>query len=256
MSALRLIASVPLGFCVGMVTGLFPGIHVNVVASLMVGVAATFFGLGVPPMAIVLFVAAVAMTHAFFDIVPSLFLGVPADEAYALLPTQQLVREGQGMEAMRLALFGSWRGLLASAAFIGLFVVLGAAGYDLLGSFEDLLKPYLFWIMLAIALVLVATDRHGGWALVVFLTSGLFGVVIFATPLIPGGTDAAFNGLFPALSGLFGVSGLVMALTETTGKLPPQHRVPELEAGPYTMPAFTGAFGGMLVGLLPGPSRR
>lgn len=252
LSALWLIASIPLGFCVGVVTGLFPGIHVNVVASLMVGVASILFGMGVPPLAIALFIAAVAMTHAFFDIVPSLFLGVPAEEAYALLPTQQLVREGRGMEAMRLALYGSWRGMITSATFIGVFVALGAAGFDALGRLEDFLQPFLFWVMLVIAVVLIAKDRNSGWAAVIFLVSGLFGVVIFATPLIPGGTDAAFNGLFPALSGLFGVSGLLLALTKATGKLPPQRHVPELGPGPYGTSAFTGAFGGMLVGLLPG----
>lgn len=254
MDLLWLLLAVPLGLLVGTLTGLFPGIHVNVVASLMVGLAATLHGLGVPVLAIVLFIVAVAVTHSFFDIIPTLFLGVPADESYALLPTQRLVREGRGIEAMRLAVHGSWWALLFTAALVGAFALTRMGGYDLIGSAETIVKPWLFWIMACVSVVLVLTDKQKVWAAVIFLVAGLFGVVIFATPLIPGGTDAAFNGLFPALSGLFGVSGLVLSLRDATGPLPWQNPHPpsDIGEGHYLGATASGTLGGMVVGLLPG----
>lgn len=246
------LAAVPLGFCVGILTGLFPGIHVNVVASLMVGISATLFDLGIDPVAIAVFIVSVAMTHAFFDIIPSLFLGVPTDEVYALLPTQELVRTGRGMEAMQLSLIGSWQGMLLCTLFIGLFVLMQGIGLDLLASTDRFIKPFLFWILLAIAAVLILTEKRKGWALIVFVTSGLFGITIFATSLVPNSSDAAFNGLFPALSGLFGVSGLILSLAESAASLPEQTPLQKLSTAPYSGATLSGGVGGMLVGVLPG----
>ena len=94
MNLILCIPSLLFGVLFGIISGLTPGIHVNVVASLMVAFyASASLGkeLSLP---ISIFIVAVSITHAFFDYLPSLFLGVPTDEVYALLPGQRLIKVG------------------------------------------------------------------------------------------------------------------------------------------------------------------
>lgn len=92
---------------VGILTGSIPGIHVNLVAAL---VAASFPALDRPALALpaLLFVVAVATVHSFFDIIPTVSVGVPGDEAHSLLPGHRMVRADRGMDALHFSAIGSW----------------------------------------------------------------------------------------------------------------------------------------------------
>lgn len=207
MSVLITLLLFAAGALVGILTGLVPGIHVNVVAAIMAAIAPSLSSAGVPPVAMAAFIVGVAVTHAFFDIVPSLFTGVPTSESYALLPGPKLVMQGKGIEALRLAVFGSWRGLLFGLGVAIVLLGLRAAGMDLVGAAEASLKPFLAVVLTVISVILIVSDERRGWALAIFLASGVLGLIVFSSALVPNGPDAPFSGLFPALSGLFGVSG-------------------------------------------------
>ena len=88
------LCSLIIGIVCGIFTGLTPGIHVNVVASLMVAFYASASSIENLSLPVSIFIVAVSITHAFFDYLPSLFLGVPGDEVYALLPGSEINQRG------------------------------------------------------------------------------------------------------------------------------------------------------------------
>jgi putative membrane protein len=243
-----------IGILIGIVSGLTPGIHVNVVASLMVAFYSSASLDEKWSLPICIFIVAVSITHTFFDYLPSLFLGVPTDEVYALLPGQRLIKEGRGGEALKLSIEGSWRGLLIALTVAIFCTLLTLGGINPLASMEDIIKPILVWILLFISCILIITESNHFWAITLFLLSGLFGIIIFGTPLIAGGSSSAFTVLFPALSGLFGLSGLLQALSEETTKLPSQLKDMTLNVSEDNInkATFMGVFAGIVVGLLPG----
>ena len=242
------------GVLTGVVTGLLPGLHVNTVTALLLGAGAACAAAGFEFSTLLAFICALAISHTFFDVVPGLFLGVPGDETFALLPGHRMVRRGEGLLAVRLSVTGSGIGLLLGLVVLLLLVL----GGNVLGAVESAVRPVLFFVLAAIALILIVSDRPRGWAALSFLASGALGVAVFGSPLVPGGLDAPVNSLFPSLAGLFGVAGLLFAIrTHRAGpdaappvsaeQSPPS---PTLQFG--IRPGVAGAMAGLLVGLLPG----
>ncbi len=239
-----------LGALAGVVTGLVPGIHVNTVTALLLAGSASCASLGIDYSALLAFTCALAISHTFFDVVPGLFLGVPGDETFALLPGHELVKQGQGNLAIRLSVAGSAAGLVIGVATIVALLAFGNA----IGAMEDVIGPWMFWILLTVSVLLIATDSPRGWSLAVFLASGLLGLMVFGTPLVAGGLDAPINTLFPALAGLFGMAGLLFAIATTgpLGKRPPPAESPAPDIAAVAGPSLRGGFAGLVVGLLPG----
>lgn len=250
MEPLALVMAFVVGMATGILSGLTPGLHVNVAAALLAASAPVWTSLGVPPLAAAVGIVTAAVAHAFFQAVPSLFLGVPSDEAYALLPAHRLVRRGRGLEALGDTLSGAMWGLVLGLTVVAGLLALEARGLPLASSVDGLLRPWMGWLLTGISLLLIATDTRSGWALVVFLASGLLGLVVFASPLFPG-EGAAFGALFPALTGLFGASGLLLALRDPGASLPRQDETSQPSHVPWSA-ALAGLLGGMAVGLLPG----
>ena len=161
-----------------------------------------------------------------------------------------MVKKGQGQAALRLSVVGSALGL-----GIGLLVVLALLTFgNALGALEALLRPWLFFVLAGVSAVLIISDRPRGWSLFTFLASGLLGLAVFASPLIAGGTDAAVNAFFPALAGLFGVAGLLFAIsTAGATSMPDAGTQPAaIDARRTIWPGVRGGVAGLLVGLLPG----
>ena len=246
---MALVASV-LGALAGIATGLIPGIHVNTVTALLLAASASCASLGIEYSALLAFTCSLAISHTFFDVVPGLFLGIPGDETFALLPGHRLVKQGEGQTAVRLSVVGSGIGLV-----LGLGIFLAAPLAELIGDIEGAIRPWMFFVLAAISLILVVTDRRRGWSLFTFLASGVLGVAVFGSPLVAGGSDAPVNALFPGLAGLFGVAGLLFAIGTATGgaDIPPSTKgTSTLGGSRIAGPGVRGGAAGLLVGLLPG----
>lgn len=244
------IAASLLGALAGIVTGLVPGIHVNTVTALLLASSASCASLGIEYSALLAFTCALAISHTFFDVVPGLFLGVPGDESFALLPGHRLVRQGHGTLALRLSVAGSALGLAIGLVVVAALLLFG----NLIGAAEEAIGRWMFFVLAGVSLVLIVSDSPRGWSLVVFLASGLLGVAVFGSPLVAGGLDAPVNALFPALAGLFGVAGLLFAIATTSAGEPPPP--PDVPANPSAQgvawPGLRGGLAGLLVGVLPG----
>lgn len=235
------IAFALLGVGMGTFTGLIPGVHVNNIAPLLVGLAA---GSALQPLQAISLVVAMMLTHTFLDFIPSTFLGVPdKDTALSVLPAHKLVLEGKGYEVIKLTALGSLGALLFSAALAGVMT-------PLIGPVYKSINPQMHWLLLAIVLVMFALEKDLKRSLAavgVFLLSGLLGLLVLDTNLISG--DGA---LMPLLGGLFGMSVLLVSL-ESENNFPEQEFTDEpVEIRSNTKSIFTGASAGFITGVIPG----
>ncbi len=233
ISITLLIISIFIGFFLGIISGLTPGIHVNNFALILLALTPLFLTMGFAPFYIAVIILSNSVTQTFVDIIPSIFLGAPeADTALAVLPGHKLLMEGRGFEAVRLSAMGS-AGSVAVALLIA--VPLGFFFMNIYGTID----AYIGWILVLIVVLMIATEngevvegqgslvhiKYKSYAVILFLLSGMLGLFAFdntdkMTPLVTLGEPSI---LLPLLSGLFGASMLVLALM-TRSEVPPQQK--------------------------------
>ena len=235
------LAFVALGIALGILTGLIPGVHVNNLTPMLLALAAGSAFCSLPLAAAIV---AMTITNTFISYIPSTFLGAPEPGTeLSILPAHRLLLEGEGYEAIRLTALGCLGGLLLSAALIWPMLAF-------VGPTYDLIKPQMHWLLLAVVVVMIALERSKAgiaWGAVIFLLSGLLGLLTLDTNLCNG--DVA---LMPLLSGLFGASVLLPSLTSKSSL--PEQRVDDepIEVRPHLRPLCAGTAAGALTGVIPG----
>ena len=232
-----------LGVVVGVATGLTPGLHVNTVSLLGLGV---YSQLGFDPLQFSVFMVSMSVTHAFLDYIPSIFLGVPEEEtALSVLPAHQLVLSGRAVEAVKLTCYGSILG-------VGFSVALLPAALLVLPAVYHWLRPFVVYLISAAALALILRERglQGKFlALLAFALSGVLGLLTLNMPGI-----SATHVLFPVFAGLFGISSILHSLSERRNMVPQEPYGRVRVDGEVLGGGFFGALGGMVVGILPAMS--
>ena len=99
---IEIFVGILIGLLVGTITGLIPGIHINLVGVFLLSLSTSLF-FSINPIYMVFFIVFVAITHTFVDFIPSVFLGCPdTDTELSVLPGHQLLKSGQGQEALCL----------------------------------------------------------------------------------------------------------------------------------------------------------
>ena len=194
---IEILISALIGIFAGTITGLLPGIHINLVGTILVGLSATLFSL-INPLYLISFIASMAITHTFIDFIPSIFLGCPDTETQlSVLPGHELLKEGKGYEAVMLTAKG---GILA----IFIFVLLCFPLSFLFSKIYDLIHSVMFYVLLATSFLLIFTEKKKLIALFVFLISGILGLCVLNLDMK--------EPLLPLLTGLFGSSMLIMSI--------------------------------------------
>lgn len=265
LSLTLLILSIFLGFILGIISGLAPGIHVNNFALLLVALSPFFQSIGFAPFYIAVVILSNSIAHTFLDIIPSIFLGAPEpDTALAVLPGHVLLMEGRGAEAVRLSALGS-----AGAVVLSLIMALPMAFFFM--NVYGLINAYIGWILVLIVAIMIATEngemiegqgslvhlKYKLYAVILFFISGMLGLFAFdkqglMQPLVKFGEPSI---LLPLLSGLFGASMLVISLM-TKSEVPPQQKTTrfELSRKKIVRGMVTGSAAGSFVAWLPGVS--
>ncbi len=194
---IEIFLSLVLGILAGTLTGLAPGIHINLIGTILVGLSATFFS-GINPIFLIVFIASMAIAHTFIDFIPSIFLGCPDTETQlSVLPGHELLRKGKGYEAVMLTAQG---GLIA--IFILLLISFPLA--FIISKVYDSIHSIMFWILLVTSSLLIFTEKKKFVALFVFLISGLLGLSVLNVDIK--------EPLLPLLTGLFGSSMLIISI--------------------------------------------
>ena len=224
-----------LGVGAGVAAGLLPGLHPNTLFVMMVSALPALAGVSL--VSLLVFVVALSVTNVMVSFVPALFMGAPeADTALSILPGHQYVLQGRGLEALYLTVIG------------GVGATLGAAlTFPFLMSavpvVSGMLEPIMHYALAAIILWMCWTDRSPGRAALVFLMAGGVGVVLLDR--LPSEVV-----LFPALTGLFGFSQLLVSLQEK-GSIPPQlGTVPPVKG--YAKGIVGGYVAGFFAAVFPG----
>lgn len=234
------LCAIIIGVLAGIITGLTPGVHINLVSTILLSIA-PLIAIYVPLLAIAVLIMSMSITHTFLDTIPSIFLGAPDDEkALGVLPGHRYLLRGNGMMAVKLCIIG---GLLGAIVSTILFLPLGW----ILSKTYEYGKPYLFWILLTIILFSIFKDKKIFWAICIFSISGLLGIIVLKLPLR--------DPLLPLLSGIFGVATLLYSINENQ-QIPLQKELnyTELDTKKTLSGTIRGIFAGMITALLPGVS--
>ena len=198
---IQILIAILIGITAGIITGLTPGIHINLISVMLLSVSPVLLQY-THPITLAVFIIAMSVTHTFLDAIPSIFLGAP-DSATALgvLPGHRYLLKGYGLMAVKLTLIGSFGALLLSIVLFPLFLPIVKYGYPLI-------KNYIGYFLILTAFFMILRDRKRLWAIFVFFLSGTLGLIVLNIPNFS-------NPLFPMLSGLFGISTLLISLNES-----------------------------------------
>jgi putative membrane protein len=197
---IEILIAILIGICIGIITGLTPGLHVNMVSLVALSIS-PFLMQYVSPVTIAVFIISMCITHTFLDFIPSVFLGAPnEDTAMSILPGHKLLLAGKAYDAIVLTVIGSLGGLLFCIAIIPITIPLFTYIYPNI-------KQYIGYFLILIVLFMIFRDKNKLLAAIIFLMSGIFGMLVFAIPNLN-------DPLFPMLSGLFGISTLIVSLSE------------------------------------------
>lgn len=197
------------GLIAGTITGLIPGIHINLIA-LMLFASSAFFLQFIDSFVLAIFIVSMAITHTFLDFIPSIFLGAPdEDTALSVLPGHKFLLKGKGFGAVRLTVIGSFFGLLIAIALAPFFIII-------LPFIYLFLKKGIAFILIIIVIFLILKEEKQKrfLALFIFLLTGILGYSCLNFPLIK-------QPLFPLFTGLFGASLLTISIIKNV-KLPKQ----------------------------------
>lgn len=236
---LEILIVILLGVFAGIITGLTPGIHINLVGILVLSSSA-FLLHYFSPLSLALFIVAMSVTHTFLDAIPSIFLGAPdSGLELSVLPGHKLLLQGRGYEAVFLTVVGSFFAVIVCLALTPIMIPLIRYGYPLI-------EPYIAYILIFFSIVLILRETKSRfWALTVYLLAGVLGIATLTMPLLE-------QPLFPLLSGLFGVSILVVSLMQKT-RIPEQRiTYPKLDVKEVLSYLGLGTFASLLVGTMPG----
>jgi len=154
-------------------------------------------------LSLAIFIIALAVTHSFLDTIPSIYLGAPDTEnALSVLPGQRMLLKGEAYQAVKITILGAYSGLIVAIAMVPLFILIANKIYPVL-------KPYLVFLLLGMIAFMILREKQKFWSGLLFLLSGTLGVFTLSVPNFK-------EPLFPLLSGLFGVSGLLISFFDNT----------------------------------------
>jgi len=198
-----------LGLIAGTITGLIPGIHINLVA-LILFASSAFFLQFTDYFTLAIFIVSMATTHTFLDFLPSIFLGAPdEDTALSVLPGHRMLLKGQGYGAIKLTVIGSFFGLLVAVALAPFFIVTLPYIYPFLTKIIAFLL-----IVIVIFLIFKEEKQKRFLSFFIFILTGILGYASLNFPMIK-------QPLFPLFTGLFGASLLTISIIKNV-KLPKQ----------------------------------
>jgi putative membrane protein len=225
------------GMTLGVLAGLVPGLHPN---TLLVIIVSLFWLSGeTNPLGALTLVVSMSVSNAIVNFIPSIFFGAPEpDSCLSVLPGHRLLMEGMGYEALFLTVAGG----------VGAMLLTLAAFPFLLWSIPFIysgIHAYMTWLLLLVLALLLWQEKRGMLlkSLAVFLISGGAGFMLLSAM-------SSEQVLFPAFSGLFGIS-LSLGSIMQSASLPPQKKIRRIECR-WMKGALAGWLAGLFVGILPG----
>jgi putative membrane protein len=204
---LQLLIALLLGILAGTITGLIPGIHTNLIALILISSSAFILSF-LSPIALIILITSMAITHTFVDFIPAIFLGAPdEDTALSIMPGHDLLIKGRGYEAILLTLIGSTIAIILLIPITPIFLII-------IPKIYPFINRMMAWILIWTSIFLVSKEKNSKlWAILIFFMSGFLGLATLNLPVE--------QPLLPLLTGLFGSSTLIYSISKKT-KIPEQ----------------------------------
>lgn len=232
---LQLVLCTILGIGAGIFTGLSPGIHINLVAALVIANASLMSRFS--PASVGCFIVAMSITHTFLDFIPSVFLGAPNDDtAVAVLPAHKLMKLGLGYEAIMISCVASFIGLV-------IIILLFPLGIMIIPLLYEKIQPFIAVMLIGVLFMLIIREQSKLWAIIAVILCSILGLITFEIPI----RDV----LFPLFSGLFGISGLLLSLGEKSNIPFQKFSFPKFFRGDKSI-IVRSSIASLLTGMLPG----
>lgn len=235
-----LIAIIMGTFC-GIITGLAPGIHVNLVVTLVIGSSGILLKYTSPEI-LCIFIIALSITHIFLEFIPSTFLGAPdASTILSVLPGHRYLLAGNGMMAVKLSCIGCFFGIIMSSVLVYPTIKLIPAIYPFI-------KEYMAFFLIIIIGLMILQNTKKVWAITVFLLAGILGLLVLKYSTVK-------DPLFPLLTGLFGTATLILSMNERNS-IPEQYRTEHIAVDKKTAikALCSGQCSAIVMALFPGLS--
>src|SRR3989338_3468566 len=207
MDYLFVLIAILAGIILGMITGLIPGIHINLISSIIIAYSYKILQI-LDPITIIITITSMAITHTTLDIIPTSLIGIPSTENLnEILPAHALTSKGQSLTAISYGLIGNIVGVLSTTIAIPLLV-------KIIPIIYIEIKEHIGIILLIITTIIAFNNKNKILSLLFLLGSGVLGILSFNIQTIN-------QPLLPLLSGLFGLSALLLSINNKT-KLPEQ----------------------------------
>jgi len=262
MDYLLLIGAALLGTVLSSLLSCIPALHIYNVAGLLVVFALKVQGL-VADELLAMFMLGLVVGYAVLNTIPSIFLGAPDDSTiFIVLPGQKYLMQRRGFEASVLTGVGGLGGLVV-------LLLISPLMPKVFPVVRTVVGPHLHWILGAIIIFMLMSEWPKGsdrgrtsWAkffdawrslgagLLTFLLSGILGMILFYSSLVP--TEMAFQNLLPAFIGLFAIPWVLMNII-SQAQVPEQHvsRSLDLSPGLVVRGVGAGALGGLFAAFFP-----
>lgn len=239
---IEIIIAIIIGMTSGTITGLIPGIHINLISTTLLSIAPILLSQNhviITPLLLSIFILSMSITHTFLDTIPSIFLGAPdSSQVLGVLPGHRYLLKGKGLVAVKLTIIGSYGAILISILLFPLFLLFVKHLYIYI-------EPYVKYFIVLVILFMILKDNKKIWATTVFLISGILGLIVLNSTQIE-------NPLFPMLSGMFGISTLLYSLKDKNN-IPKQKIYDEIKIKPELLikSLSSGCFSGFLTAVTP-----
>ncbi len=209
----EIILTLIIGILFGTLTGLIPGIHINLISLTIIS---SSFLLSFSPLYILIFIISMTITHTFLDFIPSIFLGSPdEDTGLSVLPGHHLLLNGEGYQAVIYSLYGSCLAIL-------IILILSPIFLFILPNIFSYFQLAMFFILLFASVYLIIKEQNSKlWAVFVFLLSGFLGISTLNININ--------HSLLPLLTGLFGGSSLITSIIK-------KQKIPKQKISPLKKP--------------------
>lgn len=212
MDFFQIIIIIILGCVFGTISGLLPGIHINMI-SMLILVNVNFFLNFLDMQYLIIFIISMSLIHTFVDFIPSIIFGIPdGDTALSILPAHRMVLNGEGYKALVLSSLGSLIGAIVAILISVLFYFILEFIYT---SFKAII-PYFLVFSIGLLLATEPTNNKKFWSLVMILFSGGYGLLVLNSKLLN-------EPLLVLFSGIFGVSGLIYSILYGNSTYPKQN---------------------------------
>lgn len=239
---LEIILAIAFGIIAGIITGLTPGIHINLVSTLLFSMSSILL-VYTSALSLGCFIIAMAITHTFLDTLPSIYLGAPsADMILTALPGHKMLLEGKAHEAVILTIIGSFFSLVLTIVLFPLLI-------RNMNFLYPLTKNYIGLVLVIVVIFLIfrePTIEKKFWSFFLFSISGILGIIVLNLSNLK-------QPLFHLLSGLFGVSMLLISIKEKNN-ISQQEQCPAitLSHSIFFKSTFGATISGYFAGFLPG----